>query len=299
MNMNPPSLLCIGELLVDLVPDADGRYEPRLGGAPANVAIISAALGVSSALVSRIGEDWLGRLVAQQLRTTRTNTAMVQVLASKTGLAVVAPRDEGPPGFLMYREASADAQIVLRPPEREAVRSAQVVHLSSLLPTSSHGRDMVEEVLTTRRHTGGLLSFDVNLRPTAWDDVGRMREWTHRLLARAHIVKVTESELAWLDLSVTGRHDTLWLITNGAHGARLVGPHGEVSAAAPTVPVVDTTGAGDAALAGLLSRVILGDTDPHALTHDEARSAVEYAVWIGSEVVQHVGATSWSPKVDA
>lgn len=293
--MNPLSLLCIGELLVDLVPDGHGKYEPRLGGAPANVAIISAALGVRSALVSRIGEDWLGRLVTEQLRTTRTDAGMVQVLASKTGLAVVAPRGEGPPAFLMYREASADAQVTLLPRERDAVRSARVVHLSSLLPTSPHGRDTVECVLADRDDEGGLISFDVNLRPNAWDSDARMREWTSRLLQRAHIVKVTEAELAWLGVTVADRHDALWLITDGARGARLIGPHGEARASAPRVPVVDTTGAGDAALAALLSELIRSDLDPRELTPADAEEIVEYAVSVGSEVVQHVGATAWSP----
>src|SRR5690606_19278795 len=111
---------------------------------------------------------------------------------------------------------------------------------------------------------------------------------------RAHVIKVTEDELRWLDIDLGERDGSaLWLVTDGANGARLVGAHGSAVATAPEVPVVDTTGAGDASLAAVLAMLIQDGGDPLDLPLDTAQQMVQEAVSVGSRVVQHVGATAW------
>lgn len=298
--MTAPSLVCVGEVLVDLVPDVAGTYEPRLGGAPANVAVMSAAFGTATALISRVGDDWLGRFVAQQLTRTGVDVSMVTPLEATSGIAVVAPQGAGPPDFLMYRNGTADSMISFTPPELDVLAGARVVHVSSLLPTSADGRRCVEQVLELRGRTGGLVSHDVNLRRSAWPGPAEMRRWALALIEGADIIKVTEGELRWLDITLgRGDESRLWLVTDGPLGARLVGPHGQVAAEAPLVPVVDTTGAGDAALAAVLSMMIARGLDSSALTLDDAQALVRHAVDIGSRVVQHAGATAWLDELRA
>jgi fructokinase len=295
-------IVAIGELLIDFVPalDAPANYTAKVGGAPANVAIMAAALGTSSLLISRVGKDWLGEQARAALSASGARTdGVLAVDGHPTGVAVVAPPGAAGPAFLMYREGSAESELRLQPQELTVLSTAEVIHLSSLLPTSAAGQAAIEQAVAVARERGIHISYDVNLRPSAWRDPKEMRRCALTMIEAASIVKITEDELDMLDLrlSPSTAGARVWLVTNGEKGARLVTSRLQAVAEAPAVHVVDTTGAGDATLAYLLHALVdSGTAHAGGIDDTNAQSIIDGAVQLGSWVVQHAGATDRLPS---
>lgn len=295
-------IVAIGELLIDFVPahDEPAKYNAKVGGAPANVAIMAAALGTSSLLISRVGKDWLGEQARTALGASGARIdGVLAVDGHPTGVAVVAPTGAAGPAFLMYREGSAESELSLQPQELNVLSTAKVIHLSSLLSTSIAGQAAIEQAVGVARRHDILISYDVNLRPSAWRDTQEMRRSALTMVEIAGIVKITEDELdaLGLTLSPSTAGPRVWLVTDGANGARLVTSRLEAFAVAPAVDAVDTTGAGDATLAYLLHGLIgTGVADAGGIDEANAQALLDGAVELGSWVVQHEGATDRLPS---
>lgn len=287
--MTEHDVVCVGEALVDFVPFGD-EFRPRSGGAPANVAAALASLGRRSALVSAVGSDWLGQMVLHSLVEAGVDTGLVHTDAARsTGVAIVAPPGAPGPEFTIYRSEAADAHLDVSESAAKAMQCAPIVHVSSLLPSSVAGGSLVEAA--RRSAAGGLLSYDVNLRPGAWSTTADMIAAAHRMIEIADVIKVTEAERTLLDLTISPETTTaIWLLTDGAHGARIVAPGVEVHAQTPPVQVVDSTGAGDATLAALLDALLEVGAERTAVTTEFAQLALARCVRIGAHVVQQRGA---------
>ena len=271
MALTPASpgfdVVAMGELVVDLVPgrDAEGRicFLPKPGGAPGNVAVGVARLGGRAAMLSKVGDDAFGRLMVETLAAN--GVATEGVLASREGntsLAVVTVAPDGDRDFVLYRHGCADAFYTPGEVSVATIRSARILHVGSLLlaqPTSAAAQ---RHAVGVARDAGVLISADVNLRPSLWDDPGAMRAAALEASAGAHVLKVSEEELAFLaetsDLDEgiawlwqPGRH--LVAVTRGAAGAVLATARHRASASNFRVDVVDTVGCGDAFVASLLT----------------------------------------------
>lgn len=293
MNMPPIEVLCVGETLMDLLPGADAEsYLPRAGGAPANVAAALASLGRRAGLASAVGADWLGDAIVETLRGRGVDTThVIRDPRRATGVAVVNPGGESGPGFLLYRSNSADAQFELSPAGAAAARQSRIVHVSSLLTATPAGDRVYRGVLAAIDRATTVVSYDVNLRESAWDSHGEMVASALRMIEDADIVKVTAEELRVLRLDVDPARagDKIWLITDGGDAARLVTARFEVRCEVPRVTVVDTTGAGDASLAALLDSILaVPSLNDWALT--DAERTLEHVVRVGSYLVQQPGA---------
>ncbi len=293
MNMPPIEVLCVGETLMDLLPGAEGQhYLPRAGGAPANVAAALASLGRRAGLASAVGADWLGDAIVETLGARGVDTThVIRDPRRATGVAVVNPGGGSGPGFLLYRSNSADAQFELSPAGAAAARQSRIVHVSSLLDASLAGDRVYRGALAAIDRANTLVSYDVNLRESAWNDQGQMISSALRMMENADIVKVTEEELRKLRFEVDPARagDKIWLITDGGDAARLVTARFEVRCEVPSVTVVDTTGAGDASLAALLDSILaVPSLNGWALA--DAERTLEHVVRVGSYLVQQSGA---------
>lgn len=295
--VSAPDVVCVGEVLVDFVPDGTGAFHPRAGGAPANVAAALASLGRTAAMISAVGDDWLGVLITAALGEHGVDTAAVQRDGERpTGVAVVTPPGSRGADFVIHRATAADAHLALHEQERSLIRRAGCVHLSSMLSASPAGARVHEEVATATAGTAVLSSFDVNLRPSVWPSAGDMLTATRHMIAAADVVKVTEEELRQLGLEIEPRRaeGRLWLITDGAVGARLVTPRLQVRRDVRPAVVVDATGAGDATLATLLDSVLgsVAADDAGAWDAEDVEHALDRAMRVGAHVVQQSGAMS-------
>ena len=114
-------VVCIGEVLVDLFAEAKGggpapiagadAFRPRLGGAPANVAVALARQGVPTALLARVGRDAFGDFLWRGLASEGVSTELMARVDARTGLAFIARDGDGERQFLFYREEGADTTL--------------------------------------------------------------------------------------------------------------------------------------------------------------------------------------------
>ena len=261
-------LLTTGELLIDFVPDRTGvslaeaeRFLKAAGGAPANVAVGARRLGTSSAFAGKVGDDPFGRWLASVLADAGVDVAQLRFDdAARTALAFVSLTASGDRDFAFFRNPSADMRHRASELDLDAITRAKVVHHGSISLIQEPSRGATEAAVEAARTAGATVSYDPNLRLPLWPDAASAREGMMRAWPRAHLIKVSDEELAFLagandDAAARSLwHDELRLlaVTCGAEGVRWYTPDAEGTVAGFEVPVADTTGAGDAFVAGLL-----------------------------------------------
>ena len=264
-----------GELLIDFVPTVTGvglieapAFIKAPGGAPANVAAGLARLGVSAGCLGQVGDDPFGRFLAQTLRDAGVDVTTLSFSAqARTALAFVSLRADGERDFMFYRHPSADMLYSVADVDvhAAALRSARAFHFGSISLIGEPARAATLRAIALARAGGALISYDPNLRLPLWPSAASAREGMLLGLEHAAIVKVSEEELAFL----TGASDEtealarLWrpglkmvAITRGAAGSTYVTPRFRGNVPGIPVTAVDTTGAGDAFMAGLLRGVL-------------------------------------------
>jgi len=276
--------ICLGELLIDFVPTVTGTgltdapaFVRAPGGAPGNVAVGLARLGVSSAFMGKVGDDPFGHFLASTLAEAGVDVGPLRFSTeARTALAFVSLRADGEREFMFYRHPSADMLFDLREVDIEAIRRAKLLHFGSISLIGEPSRGATLHAVDTARAAGCLISYDPNLRLPLWPDANAARDGMLLGLQKAHIVKLGDDESEFLsgsgDLKAACRalwHDELKLIaiTRGRAGCAYFTPEfsGEVESFA--VDAVDATGAGDGFVAGLLQGVL---ADPATL-QDETR----------------------------
>lgn len=258
-------IVSFGELLIDFVSletgvsvgDASG-FEKKPGGAPANVAVAVAKLGQPSAFLGQVGDDPFGHYLEGVLRAEGVNTEGLRFSgAARTALAFVSLRADGERSFVFYRQPSADMLMTPDDVALNIIDGQDVFHYGSITLISEPSRSATLAGVNYARERGLLISYDPNLRLSLWSDEQTARAGLLSGLPYADLVKVSDEELEFL----TGGHDVapLWregmrmiVVTHGADGATLYTRDAEYSAPGFRVNAVDTTGAGDGFVAGLL-----------------------------------------------
>ena len=291
----------IGEAVADAFlpgePDAGEalRMEVRPGGGPANTAVALARLGTSARFLGRLGHGPFGRLLRRHLLASGVELDAVDA-AEEATLAVAAIDRDGQAAYEFYARGTADWQWTR---EELAEREPRVaaVHTGSLALAMEPGGPFIEELLERLRGQAAI-SIDPNVRPgIVAPEVYRARvaRWT-RL---ADIVRLSEEDLAVLapGVPVAETCDAwhadgvrLVVVTRGGDGAlgSLDGERVEVPAVA--VKAVDTVGAGDAFMAGLLHWLNRQGALGLELTPDGVRTALTFASHIAAETCRVPGA---------
>lgn len=270
------SVVGIGEVLWDLLPDG-----PQLGGAPANFTCHARALGADACVITRIGEDELGRCVLKRFEKIDLPLKTVQLdPLAPTGTASVTLNDSGIPRFRFQGDVAWD-RLTVTLPLLEAVRKADAVCFGTLAQRDSMSRTTIQSLLAAAP-TEALRIFDVNLRDNFYS-----RAVVECSLHLANVLKLNNDELTILTemFSINGstmRSQIQSLaemfqlhvvaLTFGEKGS-LIYSNGAWSEQLPqTTVVVDTVGAGDSFAAaltmGLLARMPLKDI--HSLANDVA-----------------------------
>ncbi|WP_159514225.1 MULTISPECIES: aminoimidazole riboside kinase [Enterobacter] len=257
----------LGDAVVDLLPDGEGRLLQCPGGAPANVAVGIARLGGQSAFIGRVGDDPFGRFMAKTLADEKVDVKSMRLdPAHRTSTVVVDLDDHGERSFTFMVRPSAD--LFLETADLPTFSAGEWLHVCSIALSAEPSRSAAFEAMTAIRKAGGYVSFDPNIRPDLWPDENALRRCLEQALQSADVVKLSVEELAFLtgDAEVNvGLHALmarcparLVLVTQGKEGV-IVWHDGTVKHY-PATPVqcVDTTGAGDAFVAGLLYGLAAG-----------------------------------------
>ena len=262
-------VICFGDLLIDFVPTVTGTglaeapaFQKAAGGAAANVAVGLARLGVASAFMGKVGDDPFGHMLADILQAEGVDIGPLRFEPrARTALAFVSLRADGEREFLFYRHPSADMLFVPAEVDTGAIRAARALHFDSISLSSENPRAAAFHAADIALAAGALVSYDVNLRLPLWPDAEAARAGILAGLAKAEIVKLSDDELDFLIGSREPQaarrlwHDRLRLLTltRGAAGSVWLTPSDSGEVASFPVTAVDTTGAGDAFMAGLLA----------------------------------------------
>lgn len=286
-------LICLGRAGVDLYAQQSGArledvtsFAKYLGGSPANIAFGAARLGLKSALLSRVGDDPMGRFILEALEAEGCNTRGVKVDPERlTALVLLGLKDRHTNPLIFYRENCAD--MALCPDD---VDESQIASARALLVSGTHLS--TEGVFAASRHAIGLAErhdvrrvLDIDYRPVLWGLTGKAAGHV-RYVANEAVTARLQSVLPRFDLifgteeefRIAGGSEDIvsalrqvrevsaavLIVKLGASGCRVL--QGAVPAALEEAPlyagteveIVNVLGAGDAFAAGFLSGWLTG-----------------------------------------
>lgn len=276
-------VLVVGESLVDIVQRPDGSTARHPGGSPANVALGLARLGHPVRFATRIGTDDDGDSVLNLLQQSGIALTDGSVVDAATSTATAVLDANGAASYVF--------DLVWDLPPVEA--GTGHTHTGSIAANLAPGAARVHEVFAAARRAG-TTSYDPNLRPRIIAGPDVERPGVEQLVADSDVVKASDEDLAWLypgqapqDVARrwAGTGPALVVLTRGAEGAlAFVAGDAETAITVAPVPVtvVDTVGAGDAFMSGLLSALLdlglLGGPDQRAALHAASAEVVGVAL---------------------
>ncbi|MBJ7220964.1 MULTISPECIES: aminoimidazole riboside kinase [unclassified Brenneria] len=259
----------LGDAVIDLFTDEMQRLLPCPGGAPANVAVGIARLNGNSAFIGRVGDEPFGHRLQQVLQQERVDTAFLHYdTRHRTSVVLVSLNDDGERQFTFMVRPSAD--LFLETGDLPPFSAGEWLHCCSIALAAEPSRSTTLQAIREVRRAGGWLSFDANLRDDLWPDRTMMLSCVQQALAQADVVKLSDDELKQLtgmdditraiDALSADINPALLVVTQGKAGAWAGKPGSMSFYAAQAIRAVDTTGAGDAFMAGLLAGLSgLGD----------------------------------------
>ncbi|WP_373777250.1 aminoimidazole riboside kinase [Glaesserella sp.] len=251
----------LGDAVVDLIPDGESHYLRCAGGAPANVAVGVSRLGVESGFIGRVGNDPLGKFMQQTLRAENVSTEHMILDPKQRTSTVIVGLDDGERSFTFMVNPSADQ--FLEVSDLPTFHTGEWLHCCSIALINDPSRSTTIEAIRRIKEAGGFFSFDPNLRESLWASLDEMKQVVNSVVAMADVLKFSEEELTLLTNTTTLDDATkaittqypnkLIIITLGKDGA-IYHLNGESKiVAGKALKPVDTTGAGDAFVSGLLA----------------------------------------------
>jgi len=268
-------VVCLGEALIDMVAQQRGvtiqeakGFSPAPGGAPANVAVGVAKLGVRSAFLGKVGADPFGYLLRDTLLAHGVDVGGMRFDEStRTALAFVSLTKEGVPDFIFYRNPSADMLYEPGDVDTHRLRRAKIFHFGSISLLDEPVRSATLFSLQIARESGAVISYDPNMRPALWKSEEEGRKQMENGLRYADVLKLNETEIQFLTgtpsievgvkhLFDRFSHLMLIAVTLGEKGCYYATPSTSGSVAGVPVEVVETVGCGDAFVAAMLVQLL-------------------------------------------
>ena len=278
------TLLVVGEALVDVLVNEGTEHA---GGGPANIAVGLGRLGHDVTLLTALGDDERGALVRCHLTASDVQVLAAPLERTSTALATLDAA-----GVATY-----EFDITWDIGDLAPSTAPSWVHVGSIGATLQPGADQVSR-LVSRYDGTAVVSYDPNARPLLMTEADKPR--MVELASRSHVVKLSDEDAAWLHpgerpVDVAKRllalGPQLVVVTLGGDGALALLRHDDtvvLVGPAPGGPVVDTVGAGDAFMTGLVD--ILSGLDVQHLDVADVRRALGHAATVARRTCERVGA---------
>lgn len=306
--MKSLDLITIGRASVDLYGaqvggrlEDMGSFQKYIGGSPCNIAAGTARLGMKSALITRVGDEHMGRFIREELAREGVDVRGVVTDPERlTALVLLGIRDETQFPLIFYRENCADMALC-----EDDIDPAFIAGARALVATGTHlshprTEAAVLKALKFARESGAKTALDIDYRPNLWGLAGH-GDGESRFIESAAVTAKLQSHLGLFDLIVGteeefhiagGTTDTIAALraVRAVTRATLVckrGPMGAVAfdGAVPArlddgqsgpgfpIEVFNVLGAGDGFMSGLLKGWLDGEDWPRALTYANACGA--------------------------
>ncbi len=297
--MSEDRVLCLGEALIDVVIRGDSRVE-HVGGSLLNVAAGLARLGHRASICAWWGDDPRGARLAEAAANADVSVEPGTQGAAATPVAYATLDDEG--------RATYEFDLTWDVPEVKDLDTVTHLHTGSIAATlEPGGSKVVDLVKAVRQHS--TVSYDPNIRPALMGSPEAVMGRVEELVSLSDVVKASDEDLGWLypDEPVenvmrrwVGLGPSLVVCTRGPWGAYALLRNNRdlLVVDQMNVDLVDTVGAGDSFMAGMISGLLaggfLGDRDAAAWLARSGWSAVQpalhRAVITSAITVSHAGA---------
>jgi fructokinase len=302
-------VITLGEALIDFTPldDQNRDFRKNPGGAPANVAVALSRLGIDVSFVGKVGDDVLGNFLAKKLEAEKVNIDnLILTNEAKTAITFVTLDEEGDRSFDFYIDPSADRFLRADEIDAELFEENKIYHFGSISLIDEPARSATKQGIELARQNEMLISYDPNLREMLWDSLPKAKEIILSVMDEVDIVKVSEEELEFL----TGEKDIkkgaeklkaeykipILFITCGSKGAYyFLNDLGFVEAF--EVDAVDTTGAGDAFMSGVLYNFNQANLTLAEIDNKFLEKTLKFANYSGSLAASTTGAMAALPTL--
>ncbi|CUH76554.1 5-dehydro-2-deoxygluconokinase [Tritonibacter multivorans] len=306
--MKPLDVITIGRSSVDLYGaqiggrlEDMGSFSKYLGGSPTNMAAGTARLGLKSALITRVGDEHMGRFIREELAREGVDTSGVITDPDRlTALVLLGIRDEDQFPLIFYRENCADMALSPDDIDPAFIASARAVVATGTHLSNPQTEAAVLKALHLARDGGQQTALDIDYRPNLWGLSGH-GDGENRFIASDAVTEKLQSTLDLFDLIVGteeefhiagGSTDTIAALNavRAKTAATLVCKRGPMGAVAFTgdipanlddgqsgpgfpIEVFNVLGAGDGFMSGLLKGWLDGEDWPTTLTYANACGA--------------------------
>ncbi|MEJ1993532.1 MAG: 5-dehydro-2-deoxygluconokinase, partial [Maritimibacter sp.] len=278
-----------------------GSFEKYLGGSPSNMAAGTARLGLKSALLSRVGDEHMGRFIREQLQREGVDVRGVKTDPDRlTALVILGIRDQEQFPLIFYRENCADMALCEDDVDEGFIAEARAVVATGTHLSHPKTESAVLKALKLARKHGAQTALDIDYRPNLWGLSGH-GDGENRFIESAAVTAKLQESLHYFDVIVGteeefhiagGSTDTLEALANvrKVSAATLICKRGPMGAVAFTgdipaslddgesgpgfpIEVFNVLGAGDGFMSGLLKGWLDGEDWPTALTYANACGA--------------------------
>lgn len=311
--MSNPRVICLGEILFDLLADQKGRsldrvesWTPYPGGAPANVACSLVKLGTTAGFIGCVGEDNAGNELVQVLQTAGVDVTGLQRSSAPTRQIYVERTETGDRIFAGFGDIDtsefADTQLQATQIPVELFRNADFLVLGTIALAYPSSRQSVFRALELAEQYDVKVVLDVNWRPVFWhQDLDTVKQIMQPVFKKIDFLKLAKEEAELLfDTSdpgaITYRLGSVEgvIITDGDRGCTYCLAENEGKLPAFSLPVVDTTGAGDSFVAGFVHQLCqLGISS--LANCETAKRVINYASAAGALTTLKPGAIASQP----
>ena len=303
-------ICAMGEILIDAIaePDTSVHITANAGGAPANVLACASQLGMKTAFIAKVGEDYIGKWLKSVLEKVGIHTGgLIMDRNRNTTIAMVSLDDKGDPSFSFYRNGCADVSLSRDEVNVDIIRQSRVFHFGSVSLTEEPSRSATLFAAAYARKQGLLVSYDPNLRRNLWEDEVQVRHYIQEGLRLCDVAKLADEECTFLyeegDMQTIGQkiladypNLKLLFITCGADGSFAFTREHAVYVPGFEVKAVDTTGAGDSLVGAILSQIVKQNLKMEGYTAEELQHMATYANGVGALVVRKYGAIPVMPS---
>ena len=279
-------IICFGEVLFDVFPT-----HRKIGGAPLNVALRLASLGVNAKIISRIGKDEIGKELLTFIEKNGVDSDTIQIDENlSTGQVIIQLNEKGSASYTINYPVAWD-KIICIPEDKIALIKADALVFGTLVCRDFVSHASLLEIINYAKYA----VFDVNLRAPFYT-----KEILINLMMQSDFIKFNDDELYEISSFMNSPYHSLEqnilfiaektntkhiCVTKGSHGAVLYYNEKMYYNSGYKIDVVDTVGSGDSFLAGLLSK-LLTDANP--------QEAIDFACALGAIVAKNEGA---NPKI--
>lgn len=305
-------IVALGELLIDFTYHGRSEngmrlFEQNPGGAPANVLCAASNLGLSTAFIGKVGQDMHGDYLRKMLEEKGVDTSgLISAKDAFTTLAFVELSETGERKFSFARKPGADTCLFAREVKRELAEGCRVFHFGSLSLTDEPSRSATIEAVKIAKKAGAILSYDPNYRAPLWKSEEEAAKTMRSVLPFADIVKISDEEIELITgesslkaaaANLLQKGISCAVITLGSNGAYAAVKNASALVPVPDVPVVDTTGAGDAFWGGFLYQAVMSKLRPNEFGEAQLRDFTEFANAVASLCVQKRGGIPAMPTI--